>query len=88
MKKKAKVEIKEANVAVKKARKEIREAEESIEDAHKEVFEVADITKGKKKIGLTTAVRDLEKAAHLAAESSESTEEAEFKLKGFKKKRK
>jgi hypothetical protein len=32
-------------------------------------------------------VRDLEKAAHLAAESSESTEEAEFKIRGFRKKK-
>jgi len=87
-KKKVKKEIKEANVAVKKAKKEIREAEESIENAHEEVFDVAEIAKGKKKTGLTTAVRDLEKAAHLAAESSESTEEAEFRLKSFKKKKK
>ena len=80
-----KKEIKDANVAIKKAKKEIREAEESIGNAHEEVFEVAEITKGKKKERLTHAVRDLEKAVHLAGESSESTEEAEFKVNSFKK---
>jgi hypothetical protein len=83
---KIKKEIREANVAVRKAKKEIREAEKFIGNAHEEVFDVAEIAKGKKKIGLTKAVRDLEKAAHLAAESSESTEEAEFEVKSFKKK--
>jgi hypothetical protein len=84
--KKVRKEIREANVAIQKAKKEIREAEKSIFSAQEEVFDVAEISKGKKKIGLTHAVRDLEKAVHLAAESSESTEEAEFKVKGFKKK--
>ena len=83
--KKIKTEIKEANLAVKKAKKEIREAEESIEKAQGEVFEVAEIARGKKKVRFTGAVRDLEKAVNLAAESSESTEEAEFKVKSFKK---
>jgi len=85
--KKIKTEIKEANTAVRKAKKEIREAESAIEKAQNEVLEVAKITRGKKKIGFAGAVRDLEKAVNLAAESSESTEEAEFKVKFFKKKR-
>ena len=33
----------------------------------------------------TGAARDLEKAVHSAAESCESTEEAEFKIKSSKK---
>jgi hypothetical protein len=80
-----KKEIKEANLAIKKAKKEIREAEFAIEHAQNEAFDVAEMAKGKKKIGFTRAVRDLEKADHLAIESSESTEEAEFKLKPFRK---
>lgn len=84
---KIKKEIQEANLAIKKAKKEIREAEEAIERAQGEVFEVASISKGQKKDKFTGAVRDLEKAVNLAAESSESTEEAEFKVKGFKKKK-
>jgi precorrin-3B methylase len=82
-----KKEIKEANLAVQRAKKEIREAEAAIEKAQNETFEVAEISRGKKKIGFTRAVRDLEKAADLAIESSESTEEAEFKLKPFRKRK-
>jgi septal ring factor EnvC (AmiA/AmiB activator) len=82
-----KKEIKEANVAIKKAKKEIKEAEAAIEHAQNEAFDVAEMAKGKKKIGFTSAVRDLEKAADLAIESSESTEEAEFKLKPYRKKK-
>lgn len=85
--KKIKTEIKEAHTAVRKAKKEIREAEEAIEKAQNEVFEVAEVARGKKKIGFIGAARDLEKAVHLATESSESTEEAEFKVKPFKKKK-
>jgi|WetSurMetagenome_2_1015567.scaffolds.fasta_scaffold1366150_2 hypothetical protein len=76
-----KKEIKEANLAVEKAKKEIREAEKAITNAQNEVFEVAEISKGKKKIGFTHATRDLEKAVHLAEESSESTQEADFKVR-------
>ena len=83
--KKIRTEIKEANLAIKKAKKEIREAEEFIEKAQNEVFEVADIVKGEKKIKFTGAVRDLEKAASLALDSTESTEEAEFKVKNSRK---
>jgi multidrug resistance efflux pump len=85
--KRIKKEINEANAAVEKAKKEIREAERAIEKAQNEVFEVAEITRGKKKLGFTGAVRDLEKAVNLAAESSESTEEAEFKVKLSRKKK-
>ena len=84
---KIKKEIKDANLAIVKAKKEIREAEAAIEKAYEEAFEVAEIAKGKKKDGFTGAVRDLEKATHLAMGSTESTEEAEFKIKPFSKRR-
>ena len=80
-----KKEIKEANIAIKKAKKEIREAEEATNKAHEEVVDVAIISNGAKRKSLAEAARDLEKATHLAAESCESTEEAEFKVKKFKK---
>lgn len=78
-------EIKEADIAIKKAKKEIKEAEEATNKAHEEVVDVAIISKGTKKRKLSEVARDLEKATHLAAESCESTEEAEFKVKEFKK---
>jgi hypothetical protein len=83
--KKSDKDIKELNVAVKRAKKEIREAEEATENAQRKVVDVATISKGKKKIKLTGAVMNLEKAANLATESRESTEEAEFKVKNLKK---
>jgi uncharacterized protein YggE len=83
--KKSRKEIKEANIAIKKAKKEIREAEEATNKAHEEVVDAAIISKGIKKRKLSEAARDLEKAIHLAAESCESTEEAEFKMRGLKK---
>jgi beta-galactosidase beta subunit len=83
--KKSRKEIKEANIAIKKAKKEIREAEEATNKAHEEVVDVAIISKGIKRKKLGDAARDLEKATHLAAESCQSTEEAEFKVRGFKK---
>lgn len=82
--KKSKKEIKEAKVAVRKAKKEIREAEETTEKAQEEVVEAAEVIKGKQKKKFTGAARDLEKAVHSAAESCESTEEAEFKIKSLK----
>jgi hypothetical protein len=83
-----KKEITEANLAIIKAKNEIKEAEAAIEHAYGEVFEVAEISRGKKKEDFTGAVRDLEKATHLAIASTESTEEAEFKVKPFQKKKK
>jgi hypothetical protein len=79
-----KKEIKEANIAIKKAKKEIKEAEKATNKAREEVVDVAIISKGVKRKKLAGATRDLEKATHLAAESCESTEEAEFKFKKFK----
>lgn len=80
-----KKEISEADIAIKRAKKEVKEAEEATNKAHEEVVDVAIISKGVKRKNLAEAVRDLEKATHLAAESCESTEEAEFKFKKFKK---
>lgn len=80
-----KKEIKEANIAIKKAKKEIKEAEEATNKAREEVVDVAVISKGVKRRKFSEAARDLEKATHLAAESCESTEEAEFKFKKLKK---
>jgi len=80
-----KKEIREAKRAVKKAKKEIREAEETTEKAQEEVVEATDVTKGKQKKKFTAAARDLEKAVYSAAESCESTEEADFKMKNSEK---
>lgn len=80
-------EKKEAALAVKKAKKELREAEEATNKAQEEVIEAAIVSKGTKKKNFVDAARDLEKATYLAAESCESTEEAEFKIKEPKKKR-
>lgn len=80
-------EIKESNIALKKAKKEIIEAEKATDKAHEEVVDVAIISKGIKKKKLGDAARDLEKATHLAAESCESTEEAEIKFKESQKRR-
>ena len=80
-----KKEVKQAKKAVKKAKKEIREAEETTGKAQEEVVEAAEVVKGKQKKKFTGAARDLEKAVHSAAESCESTEEAEFKIKFAKK---
>jgi len=82
--KKSKKEIKEAEIAVRKAKKETREAEEATDKAQNEVVDVTKVTKGKKRAKLTSAVRDLEKAVHSAADSCESTEEAEVKIKESK----
>jgi hypothetical protein len=79
-----KKEIKEAGISVKKAKKEIREAERLTEKAQEEVVDVAEVTKGKQRKKLTSAAKDLEKAVHSAAESCESTEEAEIKIKESK----
>ena len=78
-------EVKQAKKAVKKAKKETREAEEATDNAQKEVVEAAEVIKGKQKKKFIDAARDLEKAVHSAAESCESTEEAEFKIKSSKK---
>ena len=78
-------EVKQAEKIVKKAKKEIREAEETTEKAQEEVVEATEVIKGKQKKKFTGAARDLEKAVHSAAESCESTEEAEFKIKSSKK---
>ncbi len=83
--KSVKKEVKQAKKAVKKAKKEIREAEETTEKAQEEVVDAAEVIKGKQKKKFTGAARDLEKAVHSAAESCESTEEAEFKIKSSKK---
>jgi len=83
--KNVKKEVKQAKKAVKKAKKEIREAEETTERAQEEVIEAAEVIKGKQKKKFTGAARDLEKAVHSAAESCESTEEADFKIKSSKK---
>jgi 5,10-methylene-tetrahydrofolate dehydrogenase/methenyl tetrahydrofolate cyclohydrolase len=80
-----KKEIKEADIALRKAKKEILEAEEATNKAREEVVDVAIISKGIKKKRLGDAARDLEKATHLAAESCESTEEAEIKFKEYQK---
>ncbi len=74
-------EIREAKKAVKKAKKEIREAEEITTDAQEEVVEATGVVKGKQKKKFAGAARDLEKAVNSAADSCESTEEAEFKIK-------
>jgi hypothetical protein len=84
--KKSKKEVEEANVAIQKAKKEIREAEKATSNAQEEVIDVAIISKGNKRKNLSQAARDLEKATHLAAESCQSTEEAEFRLKRFNQK--
>ena len=76
-----KKEINEASTSVKKAKKEIREAEKLTEKAQEEVVDVAELTKGNQRKKLASAARDLEKAVHSAAESCESTEEAEVKVK-------
>lgn len=76
----ARKEIKEAEVAVKKAKKEILEAEQATGKAQDEVVEAAEVTRGNKRMNLTRAARDLEKAVYSAGESSEATEEAEFKV--------
>jgi len=78
--KNAKKEIKEAEVAVKKAKKEILEAEQATGKAQIEVVEAAEVTRGNKRLTFTRAARDLEKANYSAGESSEATEEAEFKV--------
>ena len=78
-------EIKEASTSVKKAKKEIKEAGRLTEKAQEEVVDVAELTKGKQRKKLTGAAKDLEKAVHSAAESRESTEEAEVKVKESKK---
>lgn len=83
--KKLKKEIEEADIAIKKAKKEIKKAEEATNKAHEEVVDVAMISRGTKRTKLSEAARDLEKATHLAAESCQSTEEAEFKVREFKK---
>lgn len=83
--KNSKKEVKEANIAIQKAKKEIREAEKATNKAQEEVIDVAIISKGNKRKNLSEAARDLEKATHLAAESCQSTEEAEFRLKKFNK---
>lgn len=80
-----KKEIKEADIALRKAKKEILEAEEATNKAREEVIDVAIISKGTKRRKLSEAARDLEKATHLASESCQSTEEAEFKIRGIKK---
>jgi len=83
--KKSRKEIKEADTALRNAKKEILEAEEATNKAREEVVDVAIISKGIKKKRLGDAARDLEKATHLAAESCESTEEAEIKFKEYQK---
>ncbi|MDD5193867.1 MAG: hypothetical protein PHF67_04770 [Candidatus Nanoarchaeia archaeon] len=83
----SKKEIREADRALKKAKKEIIEAEKATNKAHEEVVDVAILSKGIKKKRLGDAARDLEKANHLAAESCESTEEAEIKFKESQKRR-
>jgi RNA-binding protein YlmH len=85
--KKSRKEIKEADIALKKAKKEILEAEKATHKAHEEVVDVAIISKGIKRKKLGDVARDLEKATHLAAESCESTEEAEIKFKESQKRR-
>ena len=74
-------EIGEASISVKKAKKEIRKAERFTEKAQDEVVDVAKLTKGNQRKKLVSAAKDLEKAVHSAAESCESTEEAEVKVK-------
>ncbi len=76
---------KQAEEATKKAKKEIREAEEATGKAQEEVIEAAEVTIGKKKKKLTQAAHNLEKAVCSAGESSEATEEAEFKVQESKK---
>jgi len=83
--KSSKKQMKEAEVSVKKAKKEIREAEKATGEAQEEVVGVVEVTKGKQKKNLTGAAYDLEKATYSAGESSEATEEAEFKIKESKK---
>jgi len=77
--------VKNVALAVKKAKKEVREAEEATYDAQTKVVEAAITLKGMKKKNLTDVARDLEKANYLVAESCESTEEAEWKLKNMRK---
>jgi len=84
---KVKKEIREADIALRKAKKEILEAEKATNKAHEEVIDVAMVSKGEKRKRLGDAARDLEKATHLAAESCESTEEAEVKFKNSQKRK-
>ena len=79
-----KKEVRKANLAIRKAKKEVREAEQETGKAHEKVIDVAVILKGNKRKKFTGAARDLEKAENLAAESCESTEEAESKVKKIK----
>jgi len=83
--KSAEQEIKEARTATKKACKEIREAEQATGKAYDETADAAEVTKGKQKKNFVGALRDLEKAVYTAGESSEATEEADFRFRKPKK---
>lgn len=86
--KKTKDHSKQIDIAIKKAKKEIKEAEEATDHAYEKVIVVAKSSKGVNRKKLVGVAGNLEKATHLAAESCESTEEAEYKFKETKKKKK